>query len=241
MQPSNQTPSKTTQSPTHRHLAALRDRWTTAWAKDGFLHNRWEDIRQVRDRDWHAIATWLKTTFLVLGIAGAIILLHTASVILGEALHKLSTSTHLTRGGTALLTDLWGVIDTPAHAYITDHSAGLTTSGPGIYFLWQITGFTGFLGGLLGFTAARLTWVIWGALTLMAVWLATPTTSRPLALAIALTAWSLASLLALRGLTLRVRPLIYNAPPQPRIEVRPEIHLPTPANATPDNVRPLQR
>ncbi|MGW6247933.1 hypothetical protein [Streptomyces roseolus] len=241
MNTSDQT-TKTAAPSAAGRLDTLRRWWTTAWAKGGFLDRRWEEIRQIRESDWHTVANWLKAVLLVATACVGIILIETAIDILGALYGQIASATPTTRAANALLADLWGVIDTPVRRYITDHSTGLTASGSVIYALWQAAGFLGLVGGFLRFTTARLVWTIWGALTIAAVWLATPTASRPLALAVALTAWSLASLFALRGLALSLRPVIYNAPTQPVIEVRPEIHIPAPTDGTtPDNVHPLQR
>lgn len=59
--------------------------------------------------------------------------------------------------------------------------------------------------------------------------------------------WALASIAALRGLSLR--PVVHNHPPVFQPEIRPELHLhatiPAPADADlddkPDNVHPFQR
>ena len=80
---------------------------------------------------------------------------------------------------------------------------------------------------------------MWGAASIATVWTNTPADGRTVATGIAVLAWTIASTLALRGLSLR--PVVHNFPPafQPQIEIRPEIHIPAPA--TPDNIHPLQR
>jgi hypothetical protein len=76
------------------------------------------------------------------------------------------------------------------------------------------------------------------------VWSATPDGSRTVAAGIAALLWGLASIFALRGLSLR--PVINNpAPAAPQVNVYPAFHIPpqpTPdLDDEPDNVHPLQR
>ncbi|WP_331741433.1 hypothetical protein OG760_37670 (plasmid) [Streptomyces sp. NBC_00963] len=80
------------------------------------------------------------------------------------------------------------------------------------------------------------------------MWSAAPADGRTVATAIAVLAWTIASTLALHGLSLR--PVVNNFPPpaqafQPQIEIRPEIHIPAPTtppdDETPDNIHQLQR
>ncbi|WP_327425671.1 hypothetical protein OG612_42655 (plasmid) [Streptomyces sp. NBC_01527] len=104
----------------------------------------------------------------------------------------------------------------------------------------------GLIGGFIGSTGARITWTVWGAAS-SAVWGATPADGRTIATGIAVLAWTIASTLALRGLSLPRRQQLPPAAPafQPQIEIRPEIHIPVPATSpdddTPDNVHPLQQ
>ncbi|MFD9151869.1 hypothetical protein ACFWDF_32420, partial [Streptomyces diastaticus] len=37
-------------------LAAVRGWWQDAWDDGGFLHNRWEDLRQAPALGWHSMA-----------------------------------------------------------------------------------------------------------------------------------------------------------------------------------------
>lgn len=56
------------------------------------------------------------------------------------------------------------------------------------------------------------------------VWSASPADSRTIATGIAVLAWTIASVFALRGLTLRRRVIGRPA----KVSVRPEIHIPVP-------------
>lgn len=80
------------------------------------------------------------------------------------------------------------------------------------------------------------------------IWSATPADSRVVATGIAVLAWTAASALALRGLSLRPVVHNHNAAPVFQPEFRPELHIhatiPAPAGPgddTPDNVRQLQQ
>ncbi|WP_228978416.1 hypothetical protein [Streptomyces sp. DH12] len=81
------------------------------------------------------------------------------------------------------------------------------------------------------------------------IWSATPAGGRAAATGLAALMWALASIFALRGLTLR--PVVHNYPPQFQPQFSPALHihatLPTPTPGgedfgdEPDNVHPLQR
>jgi hypothetical protein len=106
-------------------------------------------------------------------------------------------------------------------------------------------GLFGLVGGFFHSTGARVTYTLWGAVSIGMVWSASPDGGRTVAAGIAVLAWTIASVFALRGLCLR--PVIHTAF-QPHIAIRPEVHIPPkPApvhddlDDEPDNVRPLQR
>ncbi|MFE5596277.1 hypothetical protein [Streptomyces sp. NPDC056549] len=78
------------------------------------------------------------------------------------------------------------------------------------------------------------------------IWSATPAGGRAAATGLAALMWALASIFALRGLSLR--PIVHNHPPQFQPQFNPALHLhailPTPTRLgddAPDNVHPLQR
>lgn len=237
--PHNQ-PAATATQPTASRLAELRAWWDEAWAKDGVLHEKWEDLRQAPELGWHLMANWVKAGLSLLGISFAIIIVTTAIGTVAETLDRLLAAAPTVRGGVDTSGGVWGVIDNPLRQYIAAHSAGLPISASTVYTLWQLTGLfcliTGFITRSNG---VRLTWTAWGAASIAAVWATTPETSRTIATAIAVLAWTLASALALRGLNLR--PRVFATIHNP-VDVRPEIHIPAqPDHADPDNVRPLHR
>ncbi|MGR8012249.1 hypothetical protein [Streptomyces hypolithicus] len=232
-------------------FARLRTAWDASWEEGGFLHGRWEELRQAPQAGWHLMANWIKALLVLTGVCALIILLDTAGDIFDAALSRLADTVPATRAGTTAASELWGVVDNPIRSYITQHTAGLSVSSSAVYTFWQMAGWFGLIGGFIGSTGARITWTLWGASSAAAVWSAAPADGRTVATGIAVLAWTIASTLALRGLSLR--PVVNNfIPPapaapvfQPHIEIRPEIHLPAPAPApdddAPDNVHQFQR
>ncbi|WP_030978280.1 hypothetical protein [Streptomyces sp. NRRL S-1824] len=229
-------------------FAQLRAGWNASWEQGGFLHGRWEELRQAPQAGWHGMASWIKALLVLTGVCVVIILLDTAGDIFDAALHRLADAVPATQVGTSASGEFWGVVDDPIRSYIAQHTAGLAVSSSAVYTFWLMTGWFGLIGGLIGSTGARITWTCWGAGSVAAVWSAAPADGRTVATAIAVLAWTIVSTLALRGLSLR--PVVNNFPPpapafQPQIEIRPEIHIPAPATSpdddTPDNVHQLQR
>ncbi|MFC0602250.1 hypothetical protein [Streptomyces palmae] len=225
--------------------STLRTWWDGAWGEGGVLHHRWEQVRQARTAGWHGMATWIKA---LLGLAAAcviIILLDTAGDIVSALAHQIATANPQAKPAPETSNSLWAVIDNPARTYIAQHTGShLAVTGSAVYSLWQITGLFGLIGGFFHSTGARLTWTLWGAATIGMVWSATPTDSRTITTGIAALAWTATSTIALRGLSLR--PVIYNTPPaiQPRIDIRPQIHVPpqsTPSHDEPTNIHPFRR
>ncbi|MFD8474873.1 hypothetical protein ACFV2E_22900 [Streptomyces globisporus] len=209
--------------------------------------SRWEELRQAPQAGWHLMANWIKALLVLIGVCAVIILLDTAGDIFDATVSRMADSVLTTRAGTSAAGKLWGVVDNPIRSYISQHTAGLSVSASAVYTFWQLVGWFGLIGGFIGTTGARITWTCWGASSVLAVWSAAPADGRTIATGIAVLAWTIASTLALRGLSLR--PVVNNfIPPaptfQPQIEIRPEIHIPAPAPApddTPDNVHQFQR
>ncbi|MDQ0847592.1 hypothetical protein [Streptomyces sp. V1I6] len=224
-------------------LAAVRDWWNRAWDEDGVLHSRWQDIRTVREDGWHGMAHWLKAVVAIAAACAVIVLLDAAAGILAATVQQLLIAAPTVQIGTDTTSGVWGVIDNPVRAYITGHSTGLAVSASTIYTVWQAAGLVGLIGGILRSTGARLLWLLWGATTIATVWTASPDNSRTVATGIAVLAWALASVLALRGLSLRptVITTIHNGGPN----IRPAIHIPAqpapPADEAPGNIRPFTK
>jgi hypothetical protein len=231
-----------------KRFAQLRAGWSASWEQGGFLHGRWEELRQAPQAGWHGMANWIKALLILTGVCAVIILLDTAGDIFDAALHRLADAVPATQVGTSASSEFWGVVENPIRSYIAQNTVGLTVSGSAVYAFWQMTGLFGLIGGFIGSTGARITWTVWGASSAAAVWSAAPADGRTVATGIAVLAWTVASTLALRGLSLRL--VVNNFPTpvpafQPQIEIRPEIHIPAPAPSpdddAPDNVHQLQR
>ncbi|WP_381805539.1 hypothetical protein [Streptomyces niveus] len=229
---------------TNPRLAALRAWWNTAWDQGGVLHDRWEDLRRAPELGWHGMAHWVKAAIGLAGICVVIILLDTATGVLTDAAHRLLTAVPDVQVGDNTSTGVWATIDNPVRSYIAAHSAGLPISAATVYTLWQFTGlFSLGAGFITRSNGVRLTWVAWGFTGVAMVWTTTPDTSRTVATAITVLAWTAASAFALRGLNLR--PRVFANIGAPEITVQPQIHIPTPAappaGGAPGNVRPLQK
>ncbi|MFE7958688.1 hypothetical protein [Streptomyces sp. NPDC057413] len=137
---------------------------------------------------------------------------------------------------------VWATIDQPVRNYFAAHAQGLPVTAAAIYSLWQAAGLASLILGFFRLSAARLTWIVWGAATVAAVWLGSPEPGRQVAAGIALLAWAALSSLALRGLRLSRPAFVHvdvhnQAPPAPAVEVRAEIHMPKP---TPSHYAPYR-
>ncbi|MFH7340647.1 hypothetical protein [Streptomyces sp. KHY 26] len=235
------------EEPSMKRFARLRAGWDASWERGGFLHERWEDVRHARCAGWHGMATWIKVVLSLATVCAVLILLDAAGDIVSAAVHRLATAAPNAQLGQETSDSFWAVIDTPVRSYIGQHSTGLPVPGSAVYAFWQLTGLIGLVGGFAGSTGARILWTGWGLSTVAVVWSTTPDGSRTLVAGIAALAWALASVFALRGLSLR--PVINNpAPAVPQVNVYPAFHFPPqPApghddlDDEPDNVHPLQR
>lgn len=237
------TPQKTPSRPSRR--TALRAWWKQAWQYGGVLHERWEDLRQGPELGWHQMANWVKALFALAGFSVTVLLLDAAAGIIFDTVHRLLSAAPRMQVGTDTSTGVWAVIDQPVRTYLAQHSTGLAISASTTYTLWQFTGLAALvLGFLTRNNGVRLTWAAWGAASTWMVWTATPETGRTVAAGITVLTWAAASTFALRGLSLRR--ISYVHTPSPRIDIRPEIHVPAPATpaatgaAGADNVHPLR-
>ncbi|MET9077893.1 hypothetical protein ABZX95_38420 [Streptomyces sp. NPDC004232] len=227
-------------------IARVRAAWTRSWEQGGFLYRRWEEIFRVRNASWHEIANWIKTTVLVAGISVVIMMVNAAGDIAGAALKGLAHVPAVDAGDGS---GLWGTVDHPIRAFLAGQAAHLSVAPAALYAFWQVAGLLGLIGGFLGNAGARIAWGLFGCATLAMVWSASPAGGRAAATGLAALMWALASIVALRGLTLR--PIVHNHPPQFQPQFNPTLHLhatlpaPTPAgddlDDEPDNIHPLQR
>ncbi|MGW2425560.1 hypothetical protein ACWC0C_41045 [Streptomyces sp. NPDC001709] len=231
-------------------LARLRAAWKKSWEEGGFLYQRWEEVFQARHASWQEIANWIKAAALIAGVSLIVMMVDTAGDVASATLKGLS-SVPATGAGDG--SGLWGTVDHPVRVFLAGQAAHLAVAPAALYAFWQLAGLLGLIGGFLGSAGARITWVLFGIGSLAMVWSASPAGGRAAAAGLAALMWALASILALRGLTLR--PIVHNHPPQFQPQFNPALHLhatlpsPTPPGDDleddfgdePDNIRPLQR
>ncbi|GGP80419.1 hypothetical protein [Streptomyces melanogenes] len=223
--------------PGKERFARLRAGWDASWKPGGFLYERWEDLFQARRLGRHEMANWIKAVLGLAGVCAVIVLLDAAVDIASAVLHRLSpTPTATEAPGADTTGGLWGVIDNPVRSYIGQHSAGLTVPSTAVYAFWQVTGLIGLIGGFAGSTGARILWTGWGLSGTAMVWSAAPAGSRTIATGMAALMWALASIIALRGLSLR--PVINTpvAPAMTQVNIFPAVRFPP--QPTPDHDAP---
>ncbi|WP_432038674.1 hypothetical protein [Streptomyces cucumeris] len=224
-----------------KRFAGLREAWDASWKEGGFLYERWEDVRHARFAGWHGMANWIKAVLSLASVCAFIIVLDAASDIVSAVAHRIATATPEKQLASETSNSFWAVIDTPVRSYIAQHTGHLAVSGSAVYAFWQAVGLFGLVGGFFHSTGARITWTVWGAATVAAVWSASPADGRTVATGIAVFAWALVSAFALRGLNLCPRVVANIHTGAPQITVQPEIHVPTQPGPAPDNVRQLSR
>lgn len=225
-------------------LAKLRAAWKASWEEDGFLYQRWEEVFQARHGAWHEVANWIKAAALFGGISLIVMMLDAAGDITSATLKGLSAVPATSDGDGS---GLWGTVDHPIRLFLADQAAHLAVAPAALYAFWQLTGLLALVGGFFGNAGARIAWLLFGIGTLAMIWSAAPAGGRAAATGLAALMWALASIFALRGLTLR--PIVHNHPPQyqfnPALHLHATIPAPTPAGDDfadePDNVHPLQR
>jgi hypothetical protein len=229
-----------------RRLARLRAAWKESWEEGGFLYQRWEEVFQARHGSWHEVATWIKAAALFGGLSLIVMMVDAAGDIASATLKGLSVIP-ATNGGDG--SGLWDTVDHPIRLFLADQAAHLSVAPGALYAFWQLTGLLGLVGGFFGNAGARIAWLLFGIGSLAMIWSAAPAGGRAAATGLAALMWALASMFALRGLTLR--PIVHNHPPQFQPQFSPTLHLhawlpaPTPAGDDfgdePDNIHPLQR
>ncbi|WP_217208894.1 hypothetical protein [Streptomyces sp. AC550_RSS872] len=229
--------------PSKKRFARVRAGWDASWEQGGFLYERWEDVRNAPDAGWHGMANWIKAVAAIVVFSFVVLLFNGAVDVLLDAAHRILTAVPNVQVGDNTSTGVWATIDNPVRSYIAAHSAGLPISASTVYTLWQVTGLFSLIGGFITrSTGVRLTWLAWGCAGIAMVWTTTPDTSRTVATAIAVLAWTFASAFALRGLNLRPRVFSTVHTGAPQITVQPQIRVPAqPDGPAPDNVRQLGR
>ncbi|MCL3998167.1 hypothetical protein [Streptomyces lavenduligriseus] len=217
--------------PSKVRFAALRTWWKEAWGEDGVLHEMWGDVLSAPRSGLRHMAPWLRAVLMVAAVSFVVLMAKAAGEIIFQQLHQLLTAVPRVQVGVDTSSGVAAVVDQPVRTYIAQHSAGLPVAASTVYTLWLLTGITALVVGFLTrSTGVRAAWTVWGASTVFMVWTATPQASRPVAAGLAVLTWTLLSAFALRGLTLRRRAV--GRPAQ--ITVRPEIHIPAPAQPVDD-------
>ncbi|MFF7986997.1 hypothetical protein ACFZDK_49325 [Streptomyces sp. NPDC007901] len=217
--------------PKQPRFAALRAWWDTAWDEDGVLHNMWEDVLRAPVVGFRHMAPWLRAVLMVAGVSFVVLMAKTASEVVLDALHQLLTTVPKVQVGVDTSGGVFAVVDQPVRTYIAQHAAGLPVAASTVYTLWLLTGIVALVLGFLSKNnGVRATWAAHGAATAWMVWTATPDTSRPVAAALAVLAWTFLSAFAMRGLTLRRR-VVVGRPAE--VTVKPEIHIPVQPPAAP--------
>ncbi|WP_405812568.1 hypothetical protein OG524_36555 (plasmid) [Streptomyces sp. NBC_01520] len=108
----------------------------------------------------------------------------------------------------AWFTQWTATVADPVHAYLSAHTVGLPLTATSAFVIWQGVGIASLaLSWFTGAVGARLTWTAHGVCSVLMVWDAAPAAGRPVAAALTVLAWTIGSLFALRGLSLR--PLIH--------------------------------
>ncbi|MFD5728309.1 hypothetical protein ACFWMT_19760 [Streptomyces sp. NPDC058368] len=187
------------------------------------------------------MANWIKAVASIAVFSFVVLLFNGAVGVLLDTAHRILTAVPDVQVGDSTSTGVWATIDNPVRSYIAAHSVGLPISASTVYTLWQITGLFSLIAGFITRNnGIRITWTCWGLAGIAMVWTTTPDISRTVATAIAVLAWTTASALALRGLTLRPQfhSSVHTGAPQ--VTLQPQIHIPAqPDGSTPDNVHRL--
>ncbi|MGW5803420.1 hypothetical protein ACWFQ7_29375 [Streptomyces bacillaris] len=213
-----------------RPFAALRTWWDKAWEDDGVLNLMWMDILNVPQDGPRHMAPWIRAVLMLTAASFVLLAVLAAGEAVLQALHQLLTAVPTVQVGVDTSDSVLAIVDQPVRTYIAQHSAGLPIAASTVYTLWLATGLAGLvLGYFTRSNALRAMWTGWGAATVFMVWTATPDTSRTVAVALAVLAWTLLSAVALNGLTLR---RTVGRPAHPATApARPDVHIHMPAPA----------
>ncbi|MFE8950088.1 hypothetical protein [Streptomyces sp. NPDC007856] len=224
--------------PKEPRFAALRAWWKKAWEEDGVLHAMWEAVLSAPEDGLRYMAPWIRAVLVVASLSFVVLMAKAAGEVILQALHQLLTAVPKVQVGVDTSNGVFAVVDQPVRTYIAQHSAGLPIAASTVYTLWLLTGIVGLvLGYLSRNNGVRAMWAGHGAATVWMVWSATSHTSRPVAAALAVLAWTFLSAFAMRGLSLRRR---FVAGRPAKVVVRPEVHVPVPVPAAPADDHPHQ-
>ncbi|WAE70681.1 hypothetical protein OUQ49_33215 (plasmid) [Streptomyces cavourensis] len=216
--------------PKKQPFAALRAWWDKAWEDDGVLNLMWMDILNVPQDGPRNMAPWIRAVVMLVGASFVVLAVLAAGEAVLRTVHQLLTVVPTVQVGVDTSDSVLAIVDLPVRAYIAQHSAGLPIAASTVYTLWLATGIAALiLGYFTRSNALRAMWTGWGAATVFMVWAATPDTSRTVAVALTVLAWTLLSALALNGLSLR---RTVGRPAHPaKTPARPDVHIHMPPAA----------
>lgn len=211
---SSQLPDQAPTDPEHAEPRLVRWLKARRWDADFWLHytlfpwlrttarpwasRRLGEIGLALDEGWYGACAWIRAVLYAVGTLIGLILLGLIGVAASGFWRHTMIGTHH-HGVLATVTR-------PVHAYITAHAVGLPTDPATVWALWQLAGPVLLILAATGSIAARLVWCGYGAASTAAVWMAAPDPGRPIALALTVAAWALASIVALAGM--RLSPLV---------------------------------
>lgn len=132
-----------------------------------------------------AAAGVVLTAVLAVGLFAAVL----QWAVSGNALHDIQRALPAVR-----------IVTDPIGHWMTTHTAGLPLSTQAASWIWGLTGTALFLAASCRHLGAQLLWPLYGAATAALAWMGTETPShRPVVVGLIAAAWSVLSLLALRG------------------------------------------
>ncbi|MFF8786749.1 hypothetical protein [Streptomyces sp. NPDC015125] len=158
------------------------------------LHESWpaDAVRSL----WHAAPGAGGFAIKAMGAVAPFVFLYTCLTLTVGCVKAATGSTH---------TGLLATVTTPVGHYLLDHTgaAGLPLTAGAAYALWQILGMASFPLAVYRSNAARVVWLLWGALTVAMVWAGAPAAGRTVAAGVTLLGFAVCSAAALRGLRIR--------------------------------------
>ncbi|WP_052441075.1 hypothetical protein [Streptacidiphilus anmyonensis] len=200
------TSTQSTPEPTAPHPEPQfhHERWekaqarAIAWSRTylmPFLRCRATELENALQLGWNFTPLWLRALTVLASLFLFTLIFGSLGSDVVDVYYRLVGHTH---------TGLLATISHPIRSYLNAHRGELHLSVRNLFGLWELTAIALIIAGFFGSTLARLGWLAFGTATAAMVWSATPDPARPVATAIAAGLWGIASLLALRGLNLRL-------------------------------------
>ncbi|WP_051743007.1 hypothetical protein [Kitasatospora sp. MBT66] len=200
-------------------------------APGGRLDRLRRDLLDATD-DWDSAERWVRVLAYLVGTAAAVLLLGTVGGILLNGAAAVMGAIHLPEHIPGSGDGLRAAITGPIHTYLASHLPAPLTEATA-YGTWKTVGLIVAVLSFASQTATwRLAWSCWSAATLAMVWNATPEPGRTVAVGITAAAIAAASAVALRGLSVSLRPMVIS-----RTEVHPQIVVQAPPEPKPAPAR----